>query len=145
PDAEDRKSEILFSSNYACTNCNLSYEPPSPQLFSFNAPTGMCLRCDGLGESFDFDVDLLIPDDSKAFLDPCIETFRGPPGKWRRHIYEGVAKAVGFDLSKPWRDLSKQARDALLNGTGDRHITFEWKMRTGVWKHGDTFAGVLAE
>lgn len=151
PDAGDsaaKKSvadEKVFSSKYACTHCNISFEPPTPQLFSFNSPTGMCLRCDGLGELVDFDPELLVPDPSLSFYTPCVAPMRTKVGKWRRHIYEGVAKTVGFDIRKPWKDLPKKARDALLFGTGDRHITYEWRWSGGVWKHGGPFEGVLAE
>ncbi len=137
--------ERIYSSQYACTACGISFEPPSPQLFSFNSPAGMCHGCDGLGELFDFDPELLVPDPSLGFLAPCIAPMRTAPGKWRRHIYDGVAKAVGFDLRLPWKDLPKKARDALLYGTGDRHITFTWGWSGGAWKHGGTFEGVIAE
>src|SRR5690606_5749553 len=91
--AEDASSdELIFSSQYACAECSRSYEPPTPQMFSFNAPSGMCLQCDGLGEMVDFDLDSIVPDDSKSFLAPCIAPMRTKPGKWRRHIYKGVAE-----------------------------------------------------
>ncbi len=138
-------AEQVFSSDYACTRCNLSFEPPTPQLFSFNSPTGMCPQCDGLGETVDFDPDLLVPDDSANFLTPCIAPMRTTPGRWRRHIYEGVARHLGIKLTTPWRDLPKSARDALLFGTGDAHITYEWRWSGGAWKHGGTFEGVVAE
>ena len=137
--------EKVFSSKYACTHCNISFEPPTPQLFSFNSPTGMCLRCDGLGELIDFDPELLVPDPSLNFYAPCVAPMRTKVGKWRRHIYDGVAKAVGFDIRKPWKDLPKKAREALLHGTGDRHITYEWRWSGGLWKHGGTFEGVIGE
>ncbi|MBN2561644.1 MAG: hypothetical protein JXQ75_12010 [Phycisphaerae bacterium] len=137
--------EKVFSSKYACGHCSISFEPPTPQLFSFNSPTGMCLTCNGLGELFDFVPELLVPDPSLNFWAPCIAPMRTKIGKWRRHVYQGVAKAVGFDLSRPWKDLSKKAREAMLYGTGDRHITFEWRWSGGVWKHGGTFAGVIEE
>jgi len=140
-----RRSDRVYSSKYACTNCSISFEPPSPQLFSFNSPTGMCLTCDGLGELFDFDPDLLVPDPKKNFWAPCIAPMRTKIGKWRRHIYEGVAKALNIDLSKPWEKLPPAARNAILYGTGDRHITFAWRWSSGVWKHGGTFDGVVAE
>jgi len=143
--AKGAVTERIFSSRYACTDCDLSYEPPTPQTFSFNSPMGMCLRCDGLGEMFDFDSDLLVPDDSKNFFAPCVAAMRTKPGRWRRHIYKGVAKHLGIDLERPWRDLPKDARHAMLFGTGDAHITFEWRWSRGVWKHGDTFEGVVAE
>ncbi len=140
-----KDKDMLLSSKYACLMCNLSFEPPSPQMFSFNSPSGMCLTCDGLGECSTFDPDLLVPDKSRSFLDLAIEPMRTRIGRWRRHIYAGVAKHVGFDLATPWGKLPQEARDALLYGTADEHITFEWKWRGGIWRHGGTFEGVIAE
>ncbi len=137
--------DILMSSEYACTHCGISLEPPSPQLFSFNSPTGMCLACDGIGTVFDFDPKKLVPDPRKSFLKLAIEPMRTRIGKWRRHIYRGVAESVGFDLKTPWKKLPKKARDALLFGLGDKHLTFEWRWSGGVWRHGGTFDGIIAE
>jgi excinuclease ABC subunit A len=139
------KSDILLSAKFACTRCGLGFEPPSPQLFSFNSPTGMCPRCDGLGTSYEFDPDLLVPDENLNFLSPCVEPMRTTPGRWRRHLYEGVAKHLGISLLTPWKKLPPKARHALLYGTGDDHITFTWKWSGGVWRHGGTFDGVIAE
>ncbi len=141
PDTDD----ILLSSHYACTDCGLSFEPPSPQLFSFNSPTGMCPTCDGMGETFDFDPDLLVADPRKSFLKLAIEPMRTRIGKWRRHMYRGVAKQVGFDLSTPWKKLPPKAKKALLHGLGDTHVTYEWRWSGGVWRHGGKFPGVIAE
>lgn len=137
--------DLVLSSNYACTECGIGFEPPSPQLLSFNSPVGMCLRCDGLGTSYEFDPELLVPDPNLNFFSPCVEPMRTTPGRWRRHIYEGVAKHLGVSLLTPWKNLSEKARHALLYGTGDEHISFEWRGSGGVWRHGDTFGGVIAE
>ena len=143
--SSQRNRDVLLSAGFACSACGVSFEPPSPQMFSFNSPQGMCTGCDGLGVCYDFDIDLLVPDPTLDFLAPCIAAFRHPPGRWRRHIYQGVADHVGFDLRTPWRDLPAEARHALLYGTGDTHVTFEWRGRGGVWKHGGTYEGVIAE
>lgn len=140
-----RKKDLVLSSKYACTDCGIGFEAPSPQLFSFNSPTGMCLKCDGIGTVHDFDPDLLIPNPDLPFYAPCVVPMRHRPGRWRRHIYEGVARHVGFDINLPWNKLPKKGRDALLYGTGDEHITFEWRHSGGAWKHGDKFEGVIAE
>lgn len=140
-----RGTEILLSARYACVHCGLSYEPPSPQLFSFNSPAGMCPRCDGLGTMFDFDPHLLVPDPRKSFLQLAIEPMRTRIGRWRRHIFRGVARHVGFDLETPWGKLPEKARQALLYGTGDAHVSYEWRWSRGVWRHGGTFEGVVAE
>src|SRR5215213_5355474 len=144
PETED----TLLSAHYACTHCQRSYEPPTPQLFSFNSPQGMCPDCDGLGSRYTFDVDLLIPDPSVSFFEgaiPLVGRLRGM-GRWRKHIFEGVAKTLGINLQTPWNDLPGQHREWLLEGSGDRHITFEWKQRGGkVWKHGGTWEGIVPQ
>jgi excinuclease ABC subunit A len=140
-----KAQDILLSAGFACTACNLSFEPPTPQMFSFNSPQGMCLHCDGLGTRYDFDPELLVPDPSRHFLSPCIVALRQPPGRWAQHIYEGVARHLDIDLRTPWRDLPARARHALLYGTGDTHITFEWRGRHGTWRHGERYAGVIAD
>jgi excinuclease ABC subunit A len=143
----DVRADLLLSSHYACPQCDLSFEPPSPQLFSFNSPQGMCLQCDGLGTTFDFDPDLMVPDPKKTFFKYAIDPMRfwGRMGRWRRHIYRGVAKHVGFDIEQPWARLPEKARRALLYGLGEEHVTFEWRWSGGVWRYGGTFDGVLAE
>ncbi|MCH7700627.1 MAG: excinuclease ABC subunit UvrA [Planctomycetes bacterium] len=142
---KDRSGDLLLSSEYACTRCDVSFEPPSPQMFSFNSPTGMCLTCDGLGRCFDFDPALLVPDDRKSFLNLAIAPMRTRIGRWRRHIYQAVAREAEFDLRAPWRDLSAKAKKALLYGLGDKHLTYEWRWSGGVWRHGGTFDGVIAQ
>ncbi len=147
-DTPDSPSDILLSAHYACTHCDISYEPPSPQLFSFNSPHGMCLDCDGLGNKFTFDPDLLIPDPTLSFTDGAIPIV-GPlksMGKWRKHIYEGIAKSLDIDLKKPWKSMPEDKRDLLLQGSGDAHIVWEWKQRGGkVWKHGGKWEGIVPQ
>jgi len=137
--------EMMLSSRYACVACGIGLEAPSPQLFSFNSPSGMCLACDGMGVTYRFDPDLLVPNPNLPFFAPCVAPMRIRPGRWRRHIYEGVARYVGFDINLPWNKLFPKARDALLYGTGDAHITYEWRYRWGTWKHGGRFEGVVAD
>src|SRR5262249_35750837 len=63
-----------------------------------------------------------------------------------KHIYEGVAKTLGIDLTTPWTKVPQQHRDWLLYGSGDRHVTYEWKQRAGaVWKHGGTWEGIIPQ
>src|SRR5262249_32696792 len=147
-EASPETDDILLSAHYACTHCHRSYEPPTPQLFSFNSPQGMCPDCDGLGTRYTFDADLLVPDPAISFYDgafPLIGTLRGM-GRWRKHIYEGVANTLGIDLKTAWKKLPEQHRQWLLYGSGDKHITYEWKQRGGaVWKHGGTWEGIIPQ
>ncbi|RPI01899.1 MAG: excinuclease ABC subunit UvrA, partial [Calditrichaeota bacterium] len=56
--------ELLFSENFACIDCGISFEEPAPRMFSFNTPYGACPTCDGLGTKMEIDPDLIIPDKS---------------------------------------------------------------------------------
>lgn len=148
PPTHPDRADLLLSAHFACTKCDLSFESPSPQLFSFNSPTGMCLQCDGIGSTFDFDLDLLVPDHRKSFVQHAVAPMRIHMRirRWRRHIYQGVAKLLGFDLKTPWGELPDAARNALLYGLGSTHVTFEYRSRGGkVTRHGGKFEGVLAE
>ena len=154
--ARDGEPDLLLSSHYACAACGLSFDPPSPQLFSFNSPQGMCPSCDGLGVRHDFDPDLLVPDPSLSVWNGAIELI-GPVksmGRWRRHLFEGVAANLEADpdgpprgsmLKGPWRDLDPRWREVWLHGLGDRVIVHRWRNKGKHWSHAETWGGVANE
>ena len=155
PAPDEGLPERRYSARYACTHCGISYEPPSPQLFSFNSPQGMCPDCNGLAVRHDFALDALIPDDRISFRRGAVAligAFR-EVGRWRRHIFEGIATALEKDyeleedslLDTPWRELPEEVQHKLLYGTGERNITFRWRHRGGVWVHGGKFEGIIPE
>lgn len=140
--------DLLLSAKYACTHCSLSYDPPTPQLFSFNSPLGMCLECDGLGTLHTFDPELLIPNPGRSVYEgafPIIGPLKGM-GRWRKHIYEGVAKSLGLDLKLPWKDWPDAHKQLFLYGSGSTHIVWEWKQRGGkIWRHAGVWEGVIPQ
>jgi excinuclease ABC subunit A len=154
--AREGAPDLLLSSQYACAACGLSFDPPSPQLFSFNSPQGMCPACDGLGVRHDFDPDLLVPDPTLSVWTGAIEPI-GPVkamGKWRRHLYEGVAANLESDpdgpppgtmLKGPWCELDPRFRRAWLYGLGDRVIVQRWRNRGKHWSHAEKWPGVATE
>ncbi len=129
--------DVILSSDYACTECGLSFDAPTRNCFSFNSPQGMCPTCSGLGEVFTFDPFLLAPDKNKSFKDGAIELVGKwkEMGRWRRHIYQGVADTMerihewdeGTLLETPWEQLTEEQQGIWLNGTGSQHITFTWR------------------
>jgi excinuclease ABC subunit A len=147
--------DVVFSSAYACTPCGLSFEPPSPQLFSFNSPQGMCKTCGGLGTMFSFVPDRLVPNPRHSFKDGCVELI-GPwkdLGRWRRHIYQGMADTMerklgveeGTLLETPWEKLEPSQQRLIMWGTGDEHITFTWRGGATPVKYGGRYTGVIPE
>jgi excinuclease ABC subunit A len=148
-------SELALSAHYACTHCGLSFEPPSPQLFSFNSPQGMCRDCDGLGEIYSFDPELLVPNPALSFAEGAIEIVGlwRDMGRWRRHIFQGVADTAerkreveaGTMLETPWKDLDPELKNVWLFGTGDEHITFTWRNGAQGMKYGGHFEGIIPQ
>lgn len=147
--------DILMSADYACNHCGLSFQPPSPQLFSFNSPQGMCLECSGLGTMYSFDPAKLVTAPEKSLAEGCIELV-GPwkdLGRWKRHIYKGVAETMErkLDLAEgaltdtPWQQLTPEHQYLWLWGTGSEHITYTWRAGKNSQKYGGTFEGLIPE
>lgn len=148
------KWDLLFSAKYACGGCGESFQPPSPQLFSFNSPQGMCAGCDGLGQLYTFVPEQLIPDESLSFKKGAVSLL----GRWvdlsryRKHVYQGVAKGVeaefgwaaGTMLDKPWRDLPPDAKKIWLWGI-DQALAFSWKSGSKTQKYTADFDGIIPE
>ncbi len=141
---DGRTSDLLFSTRYACNKCDLSYEEPTPQLFSFNSPQGMCANCHGLGTMMRIEPRLIVPDPSKSINEGAIEPLGTIANLWKRHFYEGIAGHVGFSLDTPWERLSEEARRVVLYGLGYKRITFTFRNgKGGEWSHKDRFNGVV--
>lgn len=148
-------SDMILSVDYACTHCDLSFEPPSPQLFSFNSPRGMCDECDGLGKLYTFDPELLVPKPKLSFKKGAISLVGkwSDNGRWRRHIFQGVADTIerlkelpeGTMLDTPWEDLDPALQELWLWGTGDEHITYTWRGGSSPVRHGGEFEGIIPE
>ncbi len=151
PDSGPSTVDTLYSANYACSESGMSYEPPSPQLFSFNSPLGMCHECHGLGMRHGFGLSAIVVDEKKSIRNgallflPSLKKI----GRWPRHILvsaaEAIEKIVGMEtdtlLKMKWVAVPAEAQRLWLEGTGDRHITFSWRTRGGVYKHGGTWEG----
>ncbi len=113
------KPEQLFSELYACVECGISYEEPSPRNFSFNSPYGACPACNGLGTKLEIDPDLVMPDKTKPVIDAIEPWRRGGRGYllYYRGLLREVARYYGFDLDTPFDKLDKKTREIILYGS----------------------------
>lgn len=123
--------DILYSKNYACPVCDISYEELTPQSFSFNSPQGMCPSCKGLGVDMKMDPNLVVPDKSKSINEGAIALIGKPNTLYYKHILEGLAKHYGFSLDAPWSELTKEQQDAVLYGTKGARIRFTYRSYHG--------------
>ncbi len=147
-------SDVLFSSKYSCGSCGRSFQPPSPQLFSFNSPQGMCTGCGGLGQLYTFVPSLLIADESLSFKGGAISLLGkwADMGRYRRHIYQNVAAAIegqlelstGSMLNTPWAELSDQVKHTWLWGVDDT-LLFTWRGGRSAKKYEGEFNGIIPE
>jgi len=107
---------VTFNERFECKNDGTLYQEPEPRLFSFNNPYGACPRCQGFGNTIDFDLNLVVPDASKSLDDGAIEPWTKP--KYRVLMQEARkwAKAQGIPTNVPWRHLSAEQRRLILEG-----------------------------
>lgn len=107
---------LRFSAAFECTTCHRAYREPEPRLFSFNNPYGACPRCQGFGNTIDFDPNLIIPDKSKTLAQGAIAPWTTT--KYRPHQSEMLraAKAAGIPADVPWYDLAPEQQNFLYDG-----------------------------
>ncbi len=123
--------EYLFSEQFACLNCNISYEEPTPRLFSFNSPFGACPQCGGLGSEMKVDLDLVVPDRSKSILEGAVVPWASDSANWYRYMLRGLADRYSFKLSTPFRKLSPKVQEIILLGSGREKIRFQYEHANG--------------
>jgi excinuclease ABC subunit A len=111
-------STLRFSQKFECKNCHLKYEEPEPRLFSFNNPYGACPKCQGFGNTIDFDLNLVIPDKMKSLADGAIEPWTKPKYRPLFTDLKRYARQAGIPLDMAWIDLAEEQRNAVLNGEG---------------------------
>ena len=140
------EKDILYSTNYACPDCDISFEELSPRMFSFNNPFGACPTCAGIGYLMKMDEDLIIPDKNKTLYDG-VKAFGASTMKksetMAKMYFESIAKHYGVDITKPIKSLPRSFLDKILYGTGTEEIDFEYSSVAGTRKFKAPFEGVI--
>ena len=117
PDSPDEKPErMVFNERFECKKCGSIYQEPEPRLFSFNNPYGACPRCQGFGNTIDFDLDRVIPDKSKSLADGAIEPWTKPRYRQLAIEMRKFARTKGIPVDVAYRDLTITQRNAILDG-----------------------------
>jgi excinuclease ABC subunit A len=109
---------LRFSQRFDCKTCGTRYEEPEPRLFSFNNPYGACPRCQGFGNTIDFDLDLVIPDKTRSLNEGAIEPWTKP--KYRPLFTElkRFARQEKIPMDVPWADLDPDHQHVIIHGQG---------------------------
>jgi len=135
--------EMVFSEQFACTECGISLEEIAPRNFSFNSPYGACPDCHGLGTHTKLDPALILPDWNLSIEDGAIAPLARSHSEYTASLISGMAEKAGFSTKTPIKDLTDAQRDAILNGI-DGKVLVTFKNRYGRMRRFETsFDGII--
>ncbi|MGE4549516.1 MAG: excinuclease ABC subunit UvrA, partial [Intestinibacillus sp.] len=137
--------ELMFSQNYACEDCGISIEELTPRMFSFNNPYGACPTCTGLGVQMKIDPDRILPNRKLSIKDGAIQASgwgNADPGTIARMYYDALGKKYGFTAETPVEEMSGEAVNALLYGTGKEMLELKVQRFAGGTMQ-QTFEGIV--
>ena len=140
------KEELTFSLNYACPEHGVSFGEITPRMFSFNNPFGSCKKCSGLGVFMEISPSMIIPDRKLSIAQGAIKA-SGWSGRDSTSIsgmyYDALGKKYGFDFDTPIEDMSDEAVNAILYGTGSEKLKLERTMSYGSGTYFSAFEGIV--
>ena len=96
----------------------MTFEEPTPQLFSFNSPLGACPTCQGFGRVAGIDEDLVIPNPSLSIRQGAIAPFRTE--QWSKHLKDLIREAakIQFPIDTPYILLTDEQQRWVWEGAG---------------------------
>ena len=107
-----------FSNQLACAGCQIEYNAPMPNLFSFNSPMGACDACRGFGRTIGIDMDLVIPDQSLSLKDGAIKPFgTSDNGRVEYGDLMDFCRRQKIPTDKPFAKLKSAHKKAIIKGT----------------------------
>ena len=142
---DNENEDLLFSENFACSYCGISYPELEPRLFSFNNPNGACSRCDGLGNRMVIDPDLVIPDPNLSIRDGAIKPWEKRNSMQFYQLLDSLAAHFKFKLSTPFKDIPKKVQVALLNGSGEDGIKYYYEKGDRRHHYFGTWDGIIPD
>jgi len=138
---------LNFSQSFSCPDCEVSIDEIEPRSFSFNNPFGACPACSGLGYKMEFDIDLMIPDDSLSIDEGAIAAMGWQSctdkSSYTRAILEALAKEYNFKLDTPFKKYSKKVKDVLIHGTDGKEVKVHYKGMRGEGVYDVSFEGLI--
>ena len=140
---KDEAERLVFSARFACPVSGFTIDEIEPRLFSFNNPFGACPACDGLGTQFYIDPNAIVPDASLSLQKGAIAPWSKTTSPYYMQTLEAVARHYKFKMTSAWKDLPKEARQAVLYGSGNAVISFTYDDGVRSYKNKKPFEGVI--
>lgn len=126
--------DYVFSQEYACSKCGISYTEVQPRIFSFNSPYGACPACNGLGVKFEFDIDFIIPDKDRPVIDAIEPWRKGGRGylMYYRSLLRQLCGSLDIDLETAFNKIPKEKQKIILYGSPE---LVGWRRYEGLIPH----------
>ncbi|MDY4070327.1 MAG: excinuclease ABC subunit UvrA, partial [Lachnospiraceae bacterium] len=138
---------LNFSQSFSCPDCGISIEEIEPRSFSFNNPFGACPECFGLGYKMEFDVDLMIPDQSLSINQGAIVAMgwqsSSDKSSFTNAILRALAEEYHFDLDTPFGEYPDKVKNILIHGTGGKEVAVHYKGQRGEGVYPVAFEGLI--
>lgn len=136
--------EKTYSEDFACTNCDISFQELTPRMFSFNAPQGACPECNGIGTKMEMDPDLIVPNKNLSLNDGAIVPWSKSTKKenYYYQMLKAVADHFGFSMDTPFKDLTEEEQHIILYGSNEK-VAFAFKRRNRSYRVNRKFEGVI--
>jgi excinuclease ABC subunit A len=141
-DNVDDASEQLFSEQFACMKCGISYEEIEPRMFSFNSPYGACPECDGLGTKLEIDPRLVVPNTNLTIEGGALVPIGEKRGSWYFEMIEALSKQYDFGLDTPWKELPEEIQNLILYGSRDK-VKFVFSRENSHYEFSSKYEGVI--
>jgi excinuclease ABC subunit A len=142
-EGEGEAQRITYSEKFACPVSGFTIAEIEPRLFSFNAPTGACPVCDGLGMELFFDERLVVPDQGLSLLQGALAPWAKSKSPYFTQTIDALSKHYGFDRKKKWKDLPEEVREVFLRGSGETEIRFRYDEGGRIYEVSRVFEGVI--
>ncbi len=138
---------IQFSQSFSCPDCGISIDEIEPRTFSFNNPFGACPVCFGLGYKMEFDIDLMIPDQSLSIDEGAIAVLGWQSStdekSFTRAILNALSEEYGFSLSTPFQEYPENIKNILINGTNGKTVKVHYVGQRGEGYYDIAFDGLV--
>ena len=142
-DDKGQPKRVMFSQKFACPVSGFTIPEIEPRLFSFNNPFGACPECDGIGHEMTIDPDLVVPDDTRSLKDGAIAPWAKSSSPYYGQTLEALSRSYRFKMTAPFKELTRDVRDMLLYGSGDREIRFSYDDGMRAYDVKKPFEGVV--
>ncbi|HEY9056821.1 MAG TPA: excinuclease ABC subunit UvrA [Aurantimonas sp.] len=142
-DENGKPLQLVFSEKFACPVSGFTIPEIEPRLFSFNNPFGACPRCDGLGSQRAVDAKLIVPNEAVTLKGGAIAPWAKSTSPYYAQTLDALGRTYGFKQTDKWSELSEEAQDAILNGTGKTKVEFRYNDGMRSYKTTKSFEGIV--